>query len=653
MSRKKIGRGKSPTTKKFQKAIPEPNRQEKNWFFLLFILLATIFVYASSLKNDWTNWDDEGYVLKNDLVKSINLKAIFSSFVMGNYHPFTVVMQASVYHFFNDSASAFHTISLVLHIANSLLLYYTILLLTKKKIAAFSCSLVFAIHPQHVESVAWISAQKDLLYTGFYFAAIIFYFHWRQQTHLPVKVNVKPMRAWPWYLCSFFSFIISGLCKAQAVTLPFILLLIDFYLEKEKTNQHFKSFFLNPTHYVNKLPFFIFSIIIGTVAIVAQKESASIQEIQDHSFVIQLLFAAFAFVSYIIKLFLPINLSAYYPYAEKISGAYPFYIYTAPVIVLIIGFLIFRLRKNQPALFFGALFFTVNIFLVLQLLPVGGAVMADRYTYLSSAGIFFLIGIFLNDVWERKIAGLSKYRTPLLAVSVVWILFLLIQTHARTSVWKNSGVLWTDVIKKYPRVPLAQNNLGSYYQKNEQHELAKQHFDAAIRLQPDFVNALINRCDYFRIQNKIDSAIIDGNRAVRLEPDNPEARQNRGIAFSIAGKSDSAMMDFKFVISRQPGNAQVFNNLGNLYSIKEQYDSALVYYNAALKADPSFLDVLNNRGKCYVFLGNYQQALSDLTRAIQINPDNANNYYFRMQAYEKLGRKSEALDDANKVMGLE
>lgn len=633
MSKKKVARknppvkaGKAPTVQK--KTSAEPNQL----LLVIILLLASIFVYASSLKNGWTNWDDQGYLLENDLVKSLSLKAIFSSYVMGNYHPVTVLAQAMEYHFFRENAAGYHTISLLLHLVNALLLFYAILLLTKKSVTAFLCSLLFAIHPLHVESVSWISAQKDLLYTGFYLAALIFYLKF---------IGSQRKKIWL-YLASLLVFIFSNLSKAQAVTLPVILLVIDFYLDKKITLRNI----------FEKTPFFILSVIAGIIAIMAQKQSASIHEIQDHSFIVQLLFAAFAFVSYIIKSFLPINLSAYYPYAEKAGSMYPVYLYTSPVIVCILAFLVFRFGKKNPSLLFGAAFFTVNIFLVLQLLPVGGAVMADRYTYLSSIGIFFPLAVFLTQVWEKKISPLQNYRTPLLLITGCWLIFLGWQCNNRTSVWKTSETLWTDVIQKYPRAPAAQNNLGSYYQKNNQLDLAKRQFDRAISLQPDFPNALINRCDYFRTQNQIDSALIDGNHAIRLEPQNVEAHQNRGIAFSIAGKLDSAMMDFKFVVARIPGNSKVLNNMGNLYSIKAQYDSALVYYNAALEAEPSFLDVLNNRGKCYVFLGKYPEAINDLTRAIQITPDNPNNYYFRMQAYQKLGKKKEALDDANRAMSL-
>ncbi|MFI5134722.1 MAG: hypothetical protein ACHQD9_02605, partial [Chitinophagales bacterium] len=165
MSKKKrpqvqTSKQKQPQKQKTRPVAPEEKKSSRDFFFVAAVIVATIIVYAGSLKNGWTNWDDEGYVLSNDLVKSIDLKAIFSSFVMGNYHPITVLFQAIEFHFFGKDASGFHTVSLLLHMINSLLLFYFVRVFFKNSIAAFIAALLFAIHPLHVESVSWVAAQK-------------------------------------------------------------------------------------------------------------------------------------------------------------------------------------------------------------------------------------------------------------------------------------------------------------------------------------------------------------------------------------------------------------------------------------------------------------------------------------------------------------
>ncbi|MEO6168467.1 MAG: tetratricopeptide repeat protein [Chitinophagales bacterium] len=600
--------------------------------FIAVIVLACMILYGPSLKNTWTNWDDEGYVLKNDLVTGFNLSGIFSEQVMGNYHPVTVLFQAIEYSFFKEDATGFHTLSLLLHVINALLLFFFIRQLTRKNIPAFIGALLFAIHPLHVESVSWVSAQKDLLYSFFYFAALIYYLQYKQSEP---KGQLK-------YLMVFILFLLSLLSKAQAVTFPVVMILIDWYRREKFTTRVL----------LEKLPFFILAVIFGVVAIYAQQASDSIQDITLYSFPERLMFSAYAIVGYLTRLVVPLNLSAYYPYPEVNDNAFSWLVYTAPVIVGLIGFLLYRFRKKSAYLTFGMLFFLVNIFLVLQLLPVGGAITADRYTYLSFAGLFFVIAMFASEVWEQNNMALKAFRMPLVIAGSAWILFLSYQCQARAKVWYSSETLWTDVIEKYPRVPIAYNDLGSFYQKKEQLDLAKRNFDIALRLQPDFPQALINRCDLFRVINKIDSAIIDGNHAVALKPGDPDSHMNRGIAFSMAEKNDSALMDFRMVIREQPKNAKAYNNLGNLYMIKEQPDSAITNYNLALRYDPQFIDVLNNRGVAYLKAGNNRQAVTDLTAAIANKPALANNYYFRMQAFENLKRYKEALSDAQQAQKL-
>lgn len=622
--REKAGAIKSTAQKS---ATAPPTQKNRSWIFIAIIVLATFFVYASSLNNQWTNWDDESYVLKNNLVTQFNLEGILQEQVMGNYHPVTMLVLAIEYSWFKDDAGSYHTVSMLLHLLNALLLFYFLLRLAKSGIAAFLTSLLFAIHPLHVESVSWVSAQKDLLYTCFFFSALLAYLAYRNEAGGKKKM---------WYALILILFMLSLLSKAQAVTLPVILLLIDWYRGEKLTRRIM----------IEKVPLFLLAVAIGIMAIQAQKASDAIQDIALYSFPERLMFAAYALVGYLVRLVFPLNLSAYYPYPEAQDNSYHWLVYTAPVIVLLLAFLVYRLRALYPFVIFGVLFFLVNMLLVLQLLPVGGAVMADRYTYLSFTGLFFVLAVMAGRIWESQARSTATFRIPLAIAGTAWLIFIAYQGQARTRVWLNSETLWTDVLSKYQRVPIAYNDLGSYYQELGKLDLAKKNLDEALKLNPNFSEALINRSDIFRVLNKIDSAIMDGNRAVKVSKGDPDAHMNRGIAYSIAEKNDSALKDFLIVIREQPENARAYNNLGNLYMMKEMPDSALSNYNMALKFDPGFLDVLNNRGLAYLKLGNNEAAIKDFTMAIANDPNVANNYYFRMQAFESMQRYQEALDDA-------
>lgn len=621
------GKPQIPPSKK--PAAPAPTRALKLWPVI--IVLITGIVYYSSLQNGFTNWDDEDYLLQNELTKSGSIPEIFSRYVMGNYHPVTVLFLQMEWKWFGENAMGYHVISLLLNLLNSLLFLFFVYRLLGNAMAAGLAALLFAIHPTHVESVAWVSAQKDLLYTGFYFGALIAYTHYVQGGRREKK----------FYAALLLCFLLSLLSKAQAVTLPVVLVLMDWLLEKK----------ISFRHTAEKIPFFLLSLLFGITAIFAQQHSTSIQELHDRSFLTQLLLAFYALTQYLLKFLLPINLSAYYSYPEKTGDVYPWLIYTSPLLIGLLGYWLFRFRNKSPELLFGVCFFLVNIFLVLQLLPVGGAIIADRYTYLSYAGLFIPVAFYLQRLLQKE--WRLKPRSLLLAVAAGWFIFLGISARARTRVWQNSGTLWSDAIRKNFRLPNAHNNLASYYLKKEETSaLAKKHLDIAIDLQPDFAEALVNRSDYFRKVNQPDSAIIDGNNAIRVDPLSTEARQNRGIAYCLVNQLDSAQKDFQFVIQYDPDNERAYNNLGNLYMMKGIPDSAIQQYNAALRVNPDFADVLNNRGKAFVFLGNYSQAVADLNRAIEIAPAMATNYYFRMLANYRLGHRDQALADANRAQAL-
>ena len=607
---------------------PPSDRNYSGLYILLLIVIPGL-CYFSSLSNGFTNWDDNGYILNNPLVWSINLRAIFSTFVMGNYHPITVLFQAIEYQVFQTSASGYHIVSLMIHIVNSLLLFFILKKIIPNPLISFLGALIFAVHPMHVESVAWVSAQKDLFYTCFYLAAILFYLKY-DKAEGSTRKN---------YLLVFVFFILSLLSKGQAVTLPVILLLIDWFNGKIK----------NPKKWIEKIPLFALSIVFGIVAIIAQKQSQSIQDIHSYTPTLRILFASYAFCNYLLRFIVPYNLSAYYPYPEPVNGTYPAIIFLAPLLLLgVLAISFFLFRKKQIFWLFGILFFGINIFLVLQLLPVGGAITADRYSYLSFVG-FILVVCFLLQYIQKNFP-LSK--SVSLVICCAWIFFLSIEAHGRSLVWKSSETLWKDVLSKNKRVPIACNNLGSFYKDNNQIDSAKKYLDAAIRLQPEFQTALGNLCDVYARLNMLDSALIAGNHAMRLKPDDTYARMNRGIAFGMAGKYDSAMMDFRMVEKAEPGNPRVHNNIGNLFIIGKQPDSAIDEYFKAIALDPDFTEAIGNRGIAYVQTKQFEKGISDLNNAIIKNSGNAQLFYYRMQANIALGNLKAAGADAQQAEQL-
>lgn len=592
--------------------------------------MVTLLVYWPSVENGWTNWDDNGYVIDNELVRTTDLNAHFSEFeVMGNYHPLTTLSLAYDFARSELNAKGYHITNLMIHLAATAMVFLFLWLLFQNGLVAAFGGLVFGIHPMHVESVAWVSERKDVLYGFFYFSACA--------TWMRYLLNQNRMTM---YAVTLVLFAMSLLSKGQAVTLPVVMVLIDWLRGRK--------FDLKAT--LEKVPFFLMAVGFGVVAVLAQRESKAIQDIPDYTFLHRLLFAGYALFTYVWKFFVPINLSAFYPYPIKGTVPMPYYIGLVGAVVLVAAAVWF-FRKSRW-MWFGLLFFGANIVLLLQLLPVGSAVVAERYTYVAYTGLIIAIGyIFMNGIpVGEKVYKLPNYASA--GIALVGILFFAVQTNARIKVWNNSEVLWTNVLAQFDYAPNAHNNLGSYYQKNDRIDEALHQFNTALYYQQDFPEALINRSDIYRVRGKLDSAIADCTRAIAIDPEYEGAYMNRGIARSIAGQYDSAFADFDHVLQLNPNNPKAFGNRGNLNDMRGRPDLAVQDYDKALALDPAYETVYGNRAGTLYRLKRYDEALRDANKALSITPNQPELYAIRADVYVALGRYKDALQDAQQAQRL-
>ena len=480
---------------------------------LLVVLIITFIAYFPSINNDFTTWDDQGYITQNFSLKTNSLTDYFKKdrYVMGKYHPLTMISYAIEYSIVGLNPKQYHLDNFILHLLNTALVFLFSYLLSGWQIAAF-VAVLFGIHPMHVESVAWISERKDVLYSFFYLTSIIFYVYYLK--------NKKKV----FYAATFLLFILSLLSKGQAVTLPITLLLIDYFYQN---NFSIKNI-------LNKIPFLILSLFFGIIAIFAQQleipvhsHLSTINKIHviDYSFfekmihfanlgIQRICFASYGLLAYIYKLFLPINLSCFYPYPKKVDEILPVIFYLAPIILVGIFVLIFlKCRKNKVVVL-GSLFFVATIFPVLQLLPVGSSIISDRYSYIPSIGLFFIIAqviIYFSGykmengklVESTFFKQLFFNRKILLAILLFSISLYGYMGNQRCKIWKDSETLYTNVLENYPDVYYIQYKLGKvYFDEGEKYfknnnadaskiyfQKAIQHFKISTDLNPKFTNA--------------------------------------------------------------------------------------------------------------------------------------------------------------------
>lgn len=626
---------------------------------LTIIILISIIAYFPVFHNNLLDWDDEGYIKNNPMIHSFDLRAIFSKYVMGNYHPVTMLFYSLEYHLFGLNPAGYHAVNLLLHLIIVLLVFYTVFLLSENTIVALAASFLFGIHPLHVESVAWAAELKDLLYTLFFLASYIFYLKY-----------LKEQRS-KYYFIAISLFLISLLSKAMAASLPLVLILTDY----------FKGRKINTRALVEKVPFFILALILGIVAVYAQKSTDSILNDNVITFPQRIMFASYGFLSYLIKLLLPFNLCSFYPYPVEngvIQVPPLFYLYFIISLGLVF-FTIYSLRFSKKIIF-GLGFFTLTVLMVLQLLPVGKAIMADRYAYIPSIGIFYLAGEGILYLWNKNMK-----MTGVLFLGIAAV-FLPIKTYARCGIWKNEMIFWSDVIDQYQTVDDAYYNRGIIYMNENKTREAVDDFDKAIALKPyhsnaynnkglalmnanmgaealiqfnmsiekkpDNADAYYNRGTLFLREQKDAEAIRDYNKAIELKPDYAEAYNNRGSVFVKMKRNEDALKDFNKALELNPHNAEAYYNMGVLYMNEKKNGEAIGLFDKAIGLKAGYANAYNNRAIVYAEEKKLNEAIADLTRVIELQPDNANAYNNRGMVYTTGKRDTEAMNDFNSAIQL-
>ncbi|HEY7728093.1 MAG TPA: tetratricopeptide repeat protein [Candidatus Eisenbacteria bacterium] len=611
-----------------------PRSRTRALLWLAGILALTFVVYIPSIGNDFTNWDDQIYVTENPLLARPGASTVLTTPVSGNYHPLTIWSLALNYRLSGLHPASYHWLSLLLHLGNTALVLLFVLALSKGRLwTSVACSLFFGIHPMHVESVAWIAERKDVLYTFFYLLGLIAYLRFVDRRQKAGLVG-----AW-------VAMVLSVASKPAAVVFPVTLLAIDWFRRRP----------FRPSVLLEKIPFFVVSIAGGLLTLAAQQEAGAVA-LQWSAFQ-KLLFAAYGTAMYVVKLFLPLRLSAIYPYPTvEGQGPGPEY-YLALVAVVVLLPLIVYLARRSRAILFGLAFFFINIFLVLQFVTVGEAVMADRYTYVPYIGLFFLLAWRLDERTETL-----PVRFPVRPVLAACLLLLvplsLVQTWNRCAVWKNSLTLWNDTIGKYPRrIVDAYNNRGNYlYRVAGRQNDALADFNLALALNPKVAKVWLNKGNAHAALNQDDSAYVCFDRALALQPDYAEAIGNRGGIRLRRGDLTGAVEDFSRALGMDPKLRDAYTNRALAYSLMHEYEKAISDLRTAIRLNP--LDPANHQyveaiAAAFDALNRHREAIAEFDEAIRITPSESprlGGYYLhRSFAWWALGERARALSDAREA----
>lgn len=524
----------------------------KTWALWLLILIVTYLLYSGTLNYGILyNYDDDAY-FQDPTIRELSVSHIgsyFSTFYLGMYQPLSVASYAVVLKIFPESVEAQRVVNLFIHILNALMVLLLVTRVSKNKLVGFLTALVFAIHPMHVESVTWIATRGNLLYSLFYLSTLVLWFDWREKG--------GTLRMTGFILC----FILALFSKVTATTLPFILVLLDYFLFRDRMK---RSIFL----YV---PFFLLSAAMVWVGVRASGSFGHITELKfEYSFIDRIFLVAQALWLYFIKAFVPFDQSVIYLYPWKVAGSLPLSYYLAgTVIVIILGGLLYlgwknRERKESQAILLGLLFFLFTLSVVLPLKWSRTILIAERYTYLPYIGLFAALFYAGQLYLERYATKIRQFVYAMLGLVLIVYAYL---TYERNKVWQNPITLFSDVVDKDRSG--AEVSMGYYNKGNELLRLGRfdealEDYTTAIKIYPEYCEAFYNRGLVYYYKQQYEPAVTDFTRSISIDDRNPNAFLNRGIAYRSIGMAELALKDFDVVISKLPSGIAYFNR-GALY----------------------------------------------------------------------------------------
>ena len=573
--------------------MPGP-RANRTYLMLAGIILVTFLVYLPSLNNGFTNWDDPEQVLENGHIHDLSLSntaRLFSNFYVGMYQPVTMQAYAFLYALGGGKAGIFHLFSLLLHLVNILLVFILVRNFSRNHIPALITATLFGLSPMQSESVAWVSAMSNLLFTLFFLGGMITYLRYVR----------KPIASGLFLTLLFF--LLSLLSKPAAMTFPVLLVFTDLYFRRKFTLRLL----------LEKLPFFIASLVMGLIIIAAREEAGHIIPIAGRYGIFdRALLIAYGFSFYVSGLFIPTGLSAFHPYpGTPLPAAY----YLAPLIPLMIIFMLFRLKGElRRQVLAGIIFFIVTIAIVLEFIPLGVQVVKERYVYLPGIGLYYAFAAILLYFFPR---GRRGWIVP--AVMLCFLVVFSLFTYQRSKTWESSLSLWNDVLERYPEASAALINRGNAWQEHE-----------------DFYNA-----------------VSDYSLAIRYEPGAADAYMNRGLAYFRMGRSAEALNDFDLAIAMGMDDASTLNNRGLIKASLNDFGGALADFERAVALDPLMGEAWINRGLMLAAQGRFGEAAEAFTRAIELGASSAKAYYWRGMVFLQQGMTAAACRDlkAARLMG--
>ena len=639
----------------------------------IFLAAATFVVYWPVCNYDFVNYDDNVYVTDNAHIQSgFTLESIrwaLSKPVARNWHPLVCLSYMLDYRIFGLDAGGFHMTNVVFHVANTLLLFLVLGKISGRIWQSAFVAAAFALHPLHIESVAWIAERKDVLSSFFWMLTIAAYVRYAR------RPSVKR------YVPVLLAFILGLLSKAMLVTLPFVLLLLDYWplnrTQRAKADSNSDSdnadspsgLYQRRTFGAlvkEKIPLFIFSVVFSVIAVLTQRRGGTMHSLEIIPLHIRIANALVSYVKYIQKMIIPARLAVLYPHqVHKLAWSH---VIIAGLVLVGLSFIIIRYRRRRPYLAVGWLWYLGTLVPVIGLVQVGVQAMADRYSYIPLTGLFIIIAWGAAELMSRW-----RYRKVALGLAAGLILAgLMVTSRLQLRHWENSIALFKHAISVTDNNATAHNNLATALDDEGESEAAIEHYLKALEIKPNYAKARFNLGNSLVHLGRFDEAVEQWTEVLRIKPKFVDALINIGCVLTRQGKFEEAIEHYQRALAFKPGDATAESNLaktrqrqremkevlnyygrGNELAKQQKFSEAIASYHQALQINPNFAPAHNNLANVYILLGEFDKAFYHNSKALKINPNFADAHHNLGVLLSQQGKVEQAVCEYRKALEID
>lgn len=612
----------------------EARSEQRRWVALGLVAL-NISVYASVWRSEFVRFDDPDYVTQNPHVTAgltwQGFKWALTTGHAANWHPLTWLSHMLDVQLFGMNAGAHHAVNLVLHVLNTLLLFGVLQRMTGATWRSALVAALFAIHPLHVESVAWVSERKDVLSTFFWMLTLLAY---------GAYVRKSGARRFALVLLLFA---LGLLAKPMVVTLPFVLLLLDVWplrriaLWADGRRMMSAADRSTAMRLVReKLPLFGLAAASSIATVIVQRRGGAVGNLAAYPVPVRLENALVSYVAYIGKMVWPARLSAFYPYRESLSAWAAGTAFL--LIVTTIG--VVRGARRHPYLLVGWLWYLGTLTPVIGIIQVGLQSMADRYTYIPLVGLFIVVAWGAVDLAERW----PRQRAVVPAVAALVLAACAVTARTQVATWRDSLSLWQHAVDVTTNNAYGQYNLGVVLVQAGRLDEGIARFREALRIDPNYSDVHIDLGNALNGRGAADDALAEFATVVRLRPDYAEAHNAYGNLLRSRGRNADAIAQYREALRLDPSLASAHNELGNALTTDGRFADAMAEYAEAVRLAPGFAEAHNNVGAAFARAGKPEEAIAEFLEALRLKPGDATFHYNAALMLEQVGRTKEAVE---------